>query len=219
MAIVQKKPKKRKFITLFVIIFIIFAPLVFMFISLKQGTIVTPGSHIGVYHSRNTGYYRLFVENGEQYSFSVSCMDYWGVDPNMKLYSYPFKLVGILEDEIRLTGESVIFTANHDGYYYLTIGNSKGGFFEIWYQENNGPYLSNRVYVNFWRFLLIFCVVGILTISMLLFDRIQISNSKKQSRKKRSITCPICKNKTKKETGFCEVCGEIFVEPKISQEK
>lgn len=197
---------------------------IFITIGIVQSSIgqkVNASSGIAINYPRNKEYFRLEVEKGRSYSIYVDY--YYGKFPDpqliLRVFSHSLKILGIQDN-------SVVFTALHNGLYYVTIKNSN----EVPFRFNFYPTKSeittkafmNMGNVTLFMLLLMASIGGIrLVVRDYEFDPITMYKiksflgvyrySKKMKYKQLRFNCPQCGKSIKRNPNFCDICGHIFI--------
>jgi hypothetical protein len=186
-------------------------------IPMFQGKEIEPS---GIYHYKHyseNGYYRLKVERGLEYVFSLGFSDY-DIQPEIQLFSSSLKIVGLTTapDNPYSSYFSLKFRASHNGYYYVSVLNSKGGYFSVQLRRDNSSYYHEltNTYTNIWKLLLAILASLLLAASSVLFLRLK-KNKKKEDRIKNGFrTCPSCGMTCDIKKDYCTTCGYTFAKPK-----
>jgi predicted RNA-binding Zn-ribbon protein involved in translation (DUF1610 family) len=164
------------------------------------------------------------VNKGQQYEIAVSANHYTSVY-SMQLYSRAFKLFGksISMTEWTLGAlDTAVFTAKHDGLYYLNLNLENEGFFIIVmktvYNVTDSP---TTLHFNiFYLFAVLSPAFLFLAVYIYAIKDIgKFNNIKKIYRdiekktRPKSFKCPECGTIIEKNTEYCKICGHTFKVP------
>ena len=183
-------------------------------------------------HSSINKRYRLMVEKGQQYELKISRIDAGVIiEPKIMLFPRAFKISGVSKvhpDYYTYTPhDSIIFTATHKGFYYVTLIApniySSEYYYSIILMEVNGDIDSPTLSYSNTSIKWLLVAPAILILPILLsasiwriknkhlisaYQKGSVKNSKKKKKK-----CPICGVLIEKDVGYCKTCGRVFKEP------
>ena len=218
----EKNKQLKRVLAIFVITVVIY--IVIGSIPRIRGKNVSANRVITVTHPNRNGYYRLAVEKDVTYSFYMSVPYPYKNPPkfSIRLFTHGFKIAGVQDGY-------VVFTARHNGYYYATIANSKGGVYRIHLHKYPQEEITRKCYVNLWKSALI------MSIGILSFTGIYISlrghennpvlmyriksflklyhPTQKIRYKPTRFICAQCGVALNNYSKFCEICGLVLSKP------
>ncbi len=187
------------------------------------GRSVKPGSSIESEHTWSSAIYRLEVEEGETYAFTVSSSTFWGFDFALKLYSSPLKLSGELVDDSASVSETIVFTAAHSGHYYVTVdGGGSSGFFDVSLQQTAESETITSPYFNVLKMGLLLLPLILLSLLSLGIQKLAESNkrykNKFQSMPRNTGAYDSAYDAAYQQVDYlCEYCGIEFTGKKHNQ--
>jgi len=186
-------------------------------IPMFQGKKIEPFVAYNYKHYSDNGYYRLKVERGSMYVFSLGFSDY-DIQPEIQLFSSSLKIVGLTSapDNPYSSYFSLKFRASHNGYYYVSVLNSKGGYFSVRLARADyyWAYELTNTYTNVWKLLLAIFASLLIVGSAIMFLRLKKIKKEEDRIRKSFRTCPSCGIICDIKKEYCNTCGYTFEQPK-----
>lgn len=212
----KKKLRKR------IILLLLFSATAYLIIGIIpwfQGKEIHVNEHQSFKHTNDNGYYRLQVEPHDYYIFHITYTENDELNPQIRLFSRSYKTIGIQKESVAYGHISLCFYAEHQGNYYVTVTNSKGGYFAVNLEKNfdQNEMLYHTSYVNPLRLIIIITIALLFSTSVIISLVNYSQNKKKEDAEweiKNMVICPTCGIKYNKRVQYCATCGYTFEKPK-----
>ncbi|MHA1112389.1 MAG: hypothetical protein ACTSRE_14935 [Promethearchaeota archaeon] len=186
-------------------------------IPMFQGKEIIPYVEYYYKHYSDNGYYRLKVEGGYDYTLRLDFSNY-DIRPEIQIFSHSFKTIGRTTEPNSPYSSRFLFEfhSNHNGHYYVSILDSKGGYFAIRlvrYNYASTDPLTNS-YVNPWKLILSIFTWLLIISSLIIFIQLYQQKSEEKRIQKDFTKCPACGITCDVKAEYCDTCGHTFTKPK-----